>query len=360
MATDQWTDPVMLGAVLDAFPCPALIVGVDRRIRAANAAFESRLGSGAAAAGQRCFEVLHGRRRPCPPRKEACPLVTCARTGRPTPALHTHCLGAGSVDEQVLLRPLAAEDGTVVACLATLEAEERRRGRGEEELGAQVALAVAPVRDRLPRLARDRRPVLLLGEPGSGKWCVARAIHWLGPAGGDYEARSGFGLTADALRAIWARGAHRRRGTLYLGNVHALERRTQSALVERLGGTPGAWRVVAGTDRDLHRLVRVDRFREDLWRRLSAHVLRLPPLRSRAGEIPQIAAMLLQEISGARSKLTDAAAERLRRYLFPGNLDELARALRHASLTARGGIVDAAHLPDWVDGPKEPPPSAAD
>lgn len=117
---DPPADPVTLAAVLAAFPGPALIVGVDRQIRAANSAFQSRLAPGRDAVGSHCYEVLHARRRPCPSRDGPCPLKACARTRRATPALHAHSVDGELREEQILLRPLVDDDGAVVACLATL------------------------------------------------------------------------------------------------------------------------------------------------------------------------------------------------------------------------------------------------
>jgi hypothetical protein len=117
---DPPADHATLSAVLAAFPWPALIVGADRRIRAVNSAFQSRLQPGRNAVGAHCYEVLHARRRPCPPRDVPCPLKACVRTRRATPALHSHRLDGEVREEQILLRPLADDDGAVVACLATL------------------------------------------------------------------------------------------------------------------------------------------------------------------------------------------------------------------------------------------------
>jgi two-component system, NtrC family, response regulator HydG len=342
-------DSETLNALLESFSCPALILDTGRRVRAANEAFREAVGPEREVIGSACFEVFHGRRKPCGGRHQICPLDACVRTGTVVPAIHSHPAGVG---DRILLRPIHDDDGAIVACLATLRGGTRARHRATPVFAGHERVALAPVAGQITRLGRSRLPVLIVGEPGTGRSIAARSLHRQKPSPGLYEEESALELTQEGLRMLWTRGrAQEGGGTLHLRDVHGLGRRAQSILVDLLSADAGRrrrWRLVSSTDRDLRALVADGLFREDLRVGLAARRLRLPPLRERWSELPEIARALLGDVGGQASVLTEAAFERLRSHPFPGNLDELEQVLRHASFVAPGGTVDVAHLPDWL------------
>lgn len=342
-------DSETLNALLESFTCPALIVDPDHRVRAANEALRAGVESEHDVVGRACFEVLHGRRKPCGERHQVCPLDACVRTGAVVPAIHSHPPGVG---DRILLRPIRDDDGAIVACLATLRGGVRPRHRTTPGFAGRERVALAPVAGSLARLGHARLPVLILGERGTGRSVVARALHRQQPTPGPYEERSALEITHEDLEALWVRGrAPERGGTLHLRDVHGLGRRGQEVLGALLSADAGRrrrWRLVSSTDRDLRALAAEGLFRRDLLSRLAVRRLRLPPLRDRWSELPEIVGALLGDVGGEVSVLTEAAFERLRSYRFPGNLDELEQVLRHASFMAPGGTADVAHLPDWL------------
>jgi len=350
-------DSETLDALLESFTCPALIVSTDRTVRAANDAFRAGLESEEEVVGRGCYEVLHGRRKPCGGRHQVCPLDACVRTGAVVPAIHSHPPGVGG---RILVRPIRDDDGTIVACLATLRGGVRARHRSTPGVAGHERVALAPVAGPVARLGHTRLPVLILGERGTGRSVVARALHRQQLSPGPYEERSALELTDEDLRTLWVRGRTQERGgTLHLREVHGLGRRVQEVLVGLLSADTGRrrrWRLVSSSDRDVRALVAEDRFRRDLLARLGARRLRLPPLRERWSELPEIVRALLGDVGGEVSDLTGAAFQRLRSYPFPGNLDELAQALRHASFVAPGGTADVDHLPDWLSTARRPGP----
>ncbi len=350
-------DSETLNALLESFTCPALIVDPGRRVRAANQALRAAVESEHDVIGRGCFEVLHGRRKPCGGRHQVCPLDACVRTGAVVPAIHSHPPGVG---DRILLRPIRDDDGMIVACLATLRGGERPRHRPTPGFAGHERVALAPVLGPLARLGRTRLPVLILGERGTGRSVVARALHRQQLSPGPYEERSALELTPEGLRTLWVRGRNQERGgTLHLRDVHGLGRRVQESLAGLLSADTGRrrrWRLVSSTDRDLRALVAEGLFRRDLLPRLAARRLRLPPLRERWSELPEIVGALLGDVGGEVSVMTVAAFERLRSYPFPGNLDELEQVLRHASFMAPGGTADVTHLPDWLITPDAPDP----
>ena len=233
----------------------------------------------------------------------------------------------------------------------------------------------ALVRD-LEKAARSSLPILIVGEPGTGKELFARAAHRLSArAAAPFVAvnmaaipsdlfeselfghvRGGFtGAVAD--RRGWFEQADR--GTIFLDEVGELRADHQAKLLRvlqekrfhRVGAvrpTSVDVRVVAATNRDLERAVADGGFREDLYFRLKGLVLRLPPLRERRGDIAVLAGRLLQEAAAELKRpglaLSAAALAALERHDWPGNVRELQNCLRQAAALADRDVLGAGDL----------------
>ena len=246
--------------------------------------------------------------------------------------------------------------------------ELRARAGFRGIVGADAGLA--PTVELVRKAVPTDLTVLLLGESGVGKEVFARAIHDESPrAGGPFVAINCAALPEALLeselfgheRGAFT-GADRRRagrfeaadgGTLFLDEVAetspAMQAKLLRALQERraapLGGSearPFDVRVVCASNRDLQGLVREGLFREDLYFRLAAFPVTIPPLRERRGDV----ALLARHILGEGGPALDAAAlERLERHDWPGNVRELQNALRRAAALCGEGPIRAEHLP---------------
>jgi DNA-binding NtrC family response regulator len=215
--------------------------------------------------------------------------------------------------------------------------------------------AMREVMARVIRVARSELPVLVLGETGSGKELVARAIHDASPrAEGPFIAEN-CGAIADTLlaselfgheAAAFTGAAARHRGlfeqasggTIFLDEIGELPPQVQAMLlrvlqegtVRRVGGEQAVKvdvRVVAATHRDLDHMVAEGRFREDLYYRLRGATITVPPLRERTSDLPAMIDAFFREatIHGRARKLpVSADAMRLlAAYSWPGNVREL-------------------------------------
>jgi two-component system nitrogen regulation response regulator GlnG len=247
-----------------------------------------------------------------------------------------------------------------------------------EDPGLRAALARALL------VAPTMTPVLVGGESGTGKELVARALHELGPSpkgplvavncgalprelaeselfGHERGAFTGAG----ARRAGWFEEASG--GTLVLDEIGELPLDLQPKLLRvletgrlrRVGGggeTTVRVRVVALTLRDLEGEVRRRTFREDLYYRLAAFRVELPPLRERRGDIPLLARHFLDEIAGeVGPRILDAAAlATLAAGRWPGNVRELRNAVRRGAILA-GRHADGRIEADALDVPATPP-----
>jgi DNA-binding NtrC family response regulator len=265
--------------------------------------------------------------------------------------------------------------------LTRLRAETRSRS------GALVGRSEPMQRlaQRLARVAATDVPLLVLGETGTGKELVARAIHDAGPrAAGPFVAENCGAFAEGVLLSelfghepgAFTGAVGRRRGlfeqahggTLFLDEIGELTARAQSTLLRvlqegslrRVGGDKQVRvdvRVIAATHRDLAAMVRAGTFREDLYYRLRGATLELPPLRARAGDVPLLVDAFLDEArAGKRRRLsvTAAALRALVRYAWPGNVRELrAEVLRWAVFC--DDTVDVADLaPEILGQPQRP------
>jgi DNA-binding NtrC family response regulator len=193
-----------------------------------------------------------------------------------------------------------------------------------------VSPAIQNVGRIIRELAHSSVPVLLIGEPGCGKRIAAHHIHALSARGAEeFQIMTAAGLTADATEAFVS-------ATVFLDEISQLSSASQRALLDRLssplsvnGGSPEAKvRIICGTACDLEAEVRAGRFREDVYYRISAVSLRIPPLRQRKEDIPQLVdRYLAKHAAEFRRPVPHLRAETrqfFQEYGWPGNLPELA------------------------------------
>jgi DNA-binding NtrC family response regulator len=218
------------------------------------------------------------------------------------------------------------------------------------------------------RVADTDQTVLLLGDSGTGKSLLARAIHHAskratGPFVEVHAAALPEALVEDELfgrddgeggaarpgRAEAAAG-----GTLFLDEIGELAASTQGKLLRlvhdrtftRLGATQPRTtdaRIIAATNRDLAAEVAAGRFREDLYYRLAVFPLVIPPLRERRDDIGATARSLLAA-RGMADRITDAAMAALLGHDWPGNVRELENAVSRAAVLAGNDPIDVDHL----------------
>jgi PAS domain S-box-containing protein len=228
--------------------------------------------------------------------------------------------------------------------------------------------AGSPILDRLHeqgRLAAQTRvPITLLGEPGSGKEWLARAIH----ARSELRQRSFAALDAARLPApllgetlFEPRSRQLGLGTVYLRDPDALPREWQSRLAEtlRLGENPEFPRIIVGFCRDPGVEIQSGRLLSELYWAVSSLTIALPPLRDRLGELPRFIDIFLQRSRDLQPHGVQAvsaeAMNLLRAHAWPGNLGELQEVLREASCRAKGEQLEAADLPFHLkQGPLPP------
>jgi DNA-binding NtrC family response regulator len=260
------------------------------------------------------------------------------------------------------------------------EEESAKRGACSEHKPGQEAdfseiVGVSPalrnVLRQVAMVAASNATVLILGETGTGKELITRAIHQnslrkdqplvrvnCGSIPKELFESEFFGHVrgafTSALRDRIGRFEAASGGTLFLDEVGEIPLELQSKLLrvlqekayERVGDTTSRTanvRIVAATNRDLKKELQAGRFREDLYYRLNVFPIKVAPLRDRKDDIPLLASHFIEtvvkELRCPRPRLTRAGTETLLNYDWPGNIRELCNVIQRAAIFAQGGAL---------------------
>ena len=335
------------------------------------------------------FDVLRGIRQ----RELDVPVIVYTGTGDYDRCVRAVRLGAyGFIDKSEPMRRVVQEVENALA-RDRLEGELAELRRRLEDDGALVGTspAMLELKERISKVAPVPSPVLILGESGTGKELVARELHRLGPGeeapfvpvnsaalpenlveselfGHEKGAFTG----ADRLREGAFEAADG--GTLFLDEIGDLPRAAQAKLlraleegeVRRVGGNRSVAvdaRVVAATHRDLEAEVGAGRFREDLYFRVNVHVLRVPPLRERLSDVPELArhfvASVCRRYGVPGKEVSEDALALLTGYEWRrNNVRELRNAVERMVLASEGKRIEAGDVPAGVRGESTPVPAA--
>ncbi|MGH9751050.1 MAG: sigma-54-dependent transcriptional regulator [Candidatus Polarisedimenticolia bacterium] len=262
-----------------------------------------------------------------------------------------------------------------------LKRELKEKLRFDELVGESPRMR--EVTDLVARIAPTHSTVLIVGESGTGKELVARAIH----AGSPRKDRPFVSINCGALpdelleselfghtRGSFTGALAAKKGlfevadggTIFLDEIGdtspamqiKLLRVLQERKIRRVGGTEEAEvnvRVIAATNQDLDRMVRERRFREDLYYRINVIQIRMPALREKTEDIPQLALHFLVKygrIMGKKiTRITEEAMERLRAHDWPGNVRELENVIERAVALEAGDAITLDSLSREVRHP---------
>ena len=232
------------------------------------------------------------------------------------------------------------------------------------------------VKNLVARIAPSDTTVLLRGESGTGKELVAAALHELSTRASQRFVRVNCAAVVETLLASELfghergsfTGAHARKkgwfevadgGTLFLDEIGDISPKTQAALLrvlqhqefERVGGTETVRvdvRVIAATNANLEELVRTGEFRQDLYYRLAAVTISIPPLRTRLEDLSALSDHLLERIAADtgtdRKAVSPDALRFLKSHRWPGNVRELENVLRSTALLSETQTLEPRHF----------------
>jgi transcriptional regulator with GAF, ATPase, and Fis domain len=234
------------------------------------------------------------------------------------------------------------------------------------------------VLELIQRIRSDDIPVLIIGETGSGKEIIARAIHTTGIRTENPFIAINCGALTETLleselfgheKGSFTGASSRRRGrfelanggTIFLDEITEtspafqakLLRVLQEGFFERVGGEESLQvdvRIIAASNRDIQELVENAQFRSDLFYRLNGFMIRIPALRERAEDIPLLADYFLKKYDYQPvEKFSSQVMEILRNYSWPGNVRELENVIRRAAIMAKSEKRQLIRLSDLTE-----------
>jgi len=246
----------------------------------------------------------------------------------------------------------------------------------------------------LPSVAQSKSTVLIQGESGTGKELIAKAIHNNSPRKDKPFVAVNCAAIPETLieselfghvKGAFT-GAHQDRvgrfelanhGTIFLDEIGDMSLSTQAKLLrviqeekfERVGGSKTIAvdvHIIAATNKNLLKLVREGKFREDLYYRISVFPITLPPLRERKEDIPLLITHFVdkfnKEMGKSINNIAPQAMKVLMNYFYPGNIRELRNIIEHAFVCSRGNTILPEHLPQelvYIDEHREVAPEGS-
>lgn len=232
--------------------------------------------------------------------------------------------------------------------------------------------AMKDLAELIKKVAKTDATVLILGESGTGKDLVARAIHKLSLRNDKPYLAQFCGSIPDTLLESelfgYKKGAFTGansdkkgllevadKGTFFLDEIADISTALQAKLLRvlenkeiiRLGDTQIKKvdvRIITATNRDLQQLVKDGKFREDLFYRLNVFPVKVPPLRERRTDIPLLAKLFIKKISGSDIMLDKSALQKLEKYYWPGNVRQLLNVIQRALILCGGDEITEDHI----------------
>jgi len=368
--------------ILDSINEGVFTVDQSWRITAFNRAAERITGvSRSKAVGRPCCDVFHA--SIC---ESDCALRQTFQTGQPVVKATAYIINdqGEKVPIRISTALLKDSQGKVIGGVETFQdltqVEQLRKELESRYTFSDIigrSSAMMRLFEILPQIAGSSSTVLLEGASGTGKELFARALHNLSPrrkrafiavncaALPDTLLESELfghkaGAFTDAKRDKPGRFLLAEGGTIFLDEIGDISpamqirllRVLQERVVEPLGSvrpTPVDVRVIAASNKDLARLVRKGKFRDDLYYRIRVVHLQLPELRQRREDIPLLVDHLVAKFNHLQGKdiagVSDEVMARLMEHEYPGNVRELENIIEQAFVLCRGGMIEVAHLP---------------
>jgi transcriptional regulator with PAS, ATPase and Fis domain len=374
-------DPLAeLRSFIESLAEPRILIDLNYQILAANRAYRDTYSPRESVVGRHCFEVSHHYAQPCDDAGESCPRRQAMQSRHSEVVLHIHHTPRGDEHVQVELIPVRNAADDITFFVERMQSLPRTGATISAEGLIGRSRSFRAMLETISKVACADTSVLLLGETGTGKELLARLVHETSVrAGAPFVAVDCSGLT-DTLfeselfgheKGAFTGAMHRKiglvesasGGTLFLDEVGDIPLTQQVKLLRlienntyrRVGGVASLradFRLVAATHRDLPRMVAEGAFRSDLYYRISAYPVNVPPLRERREDILLLAESLLARLRpGKRYELSEPVRMALLAHGYPGNVRELRNIIERASLLADSGRIDLQHLPSaLLDG----------
>lgn len=391
-------DAQVLQAILNSISEGVMAIDREWRIFSWNSAAERITGfHREEVLGKECSKIFR-----TPLCRENCPVDKALSCGHPRRDVEVMVRNKNNQLVRLLVNatPLYDANGIIIGGLETFRDVSQSRWMEEElenHYGYRTIVgrsqAIQKVFETMARLLDTDTTVLIQGESGTGKELIARALHFYGSR----KSRSFVAINCSALpegileselfghvKGAFT-GAIRdhvgklelaNEGTLFLDEIAEISPSIQVKLLrvleerefQRVGDNRVIRinaRIITATNKDLYKRVLDGAFRDDLYYRLGVFPIQLPPLRERQEDIPLLVSHFIQKFNTQMGKsiqgITEKVLELLEEYHWPGNIRELANAVEHAFVHAKGALIHPQDLPQTIVSasalPSTPKPS---
>ena len=359
-----------LGAMLEGYECPAILVSADYEILATNQQYRDAFGEIEFANTPRCYEVSHGYSKPCDQSGEDCPLGAAVASGHKERVLHIHQTPRGREHVDVEMLPIHDAEGDLAYFVELLRPVPLASG----EVSTQELVGSSPPFEKMlakiARVGATDASVLLLGESGTGKELAARAIHMASKRSAKPMVTLECAGLSDSLfeselfghvKGAFTGAQNNKKGlvelahggTLFLDELGDIPLGMQVKLLRLLEtGTfrpvgsgevkTSNFRLICATHKNLLAMVNEGGFRNDLFYRINVFPIAIPSLADRLDDLPALSKAILSRFAGGdKYHLTSSAIRTLAAYRFRGNIRELRNLLYRAIVLADTNVIDS-------------------
>lgn len=359
-----------LGAMLEGYECPAILVSADYEILATNQQYRDAFGEIEFDNTPRCYEVSHGYSKPCDQSGEDCPLGAAVASGHKERVLHIHQTPRGREHVDVEMLPIHDAEGDLAYFVELLRPVPLASG----EVSTQELVGSSPPFEKMlakiARVGATDASVLLLGESGTGKELAARALHMASKRSGRPMVTLECAGLSDSLfeselfghvKGAFTGAQNNKKGlvelahggTLFLDELGDIPLGMQVKLLRLLEtGTfrpvgsgevkTSNFRLICATHKNLLAMVNEGGFRNDLFYRINVFPIAIPSLADRLDDLPALSKAILSRFAGGdKYHLTSSAIRTLAAYRFRGNIRELRNLLYRAIVLADTNVIDS-------------------
>lgn len=357
-----------LQALVDTHDEPFMVIDKNYCIKAANKAFEETFSFSRTDVNiKHCYEVTHIKDVPCHFDDEYCPHLSVFKLGESSTCEHTLYDKEGRLHRMLIkFYPFNSQDNGIFIGISIRSFAHQTLGEKKERVPlVGSSPAFQQCLGKLQVAAQAEMPVLLVGETGTGKQLAAEFIHRSSGRRDHPFVTVDCALLTEKLFESELLGVEKESseraglieladgGTLFLDEISETPPSIQSKLMRiletgefrPLGSTrmrKADVRILCSTNRNLFESMKRGDFRKDLYYRIAAMTIAMPPLRDRLTDIPAISEELLLQISRKTRisyRLTREALQMLMNYDYPGNVRELRNILANAAAQAFEGVI---------------------
>ncbi|MBR8844112.1 MULTISPECIES: sigma-54-dependent Fis family transcriptional regulator [Pseudoalteromonas] len=352
---------------------PAIFIDLNYVIVAVNNAYRDTYQTPIELGKSTCFAISHKASKPCDQMGEACPMLECKKTNKPTSVVHIHDTHLGKQYCDIVMKPIFDENDILMGFVEILDKIDFASVKAQKNKMLGQSDAFKALINKVNRAAKTEISVLLQGETGTGKELVARALHDASrrkdkpfiviECSGLPEQLFESELFGHEKGAFTGATSQKKGlveivegGTLFFDEIGDVPLNMQVKLlrlietqsfraVGSLRQKRTDFRLVCASHKNLLEMVEKGEFRKDLYYRIATFPINLPSLKARQADIALLAKFFLKHSEFKDKQFSEAALKKLAQYAYPGNIRELKSIVLQAAILADDDVIYDTDIP---------------